>query len=54
MPTSAQGNIRYVTQDVCDPPADDLKGKFDMTHVRNVLHSTSKSGVEKAVANLAG
>ncbi|KAF4921573.1 Methyltransferase psoC [Colletotrichum viniferum] len=53
MPTSAQGNIRYVTQDVCDPPADDLKGKFDMTHVRNVLHSTSKSGVEKAVANLA-
>ncbi|KAF9871015.1 hypothetical protein CkaCkLH20_11432 [Colletotrichum karsti] len=53
MPTSAQGNISYVTQDACDPPAGDLKGKFDMTHVRNVLHSTSRSGVEKAVANLA-
>ncbi|KAL0939824.1 methyltransferase domain-containing protein [Colletotrichum truncatum] len=53
MPTSSQGNIRYVTQDVCDPPANNLKGIFDLTHVRHVLHSTSRSGVEKAVAHLA-
>ncbi|KZL69558.1 methyltransferase domain-containing protein [Colletotrichum incanum] len=53
MPTSAQGNIRYVTQNVCDPPAAELKGQFDMTHVRNVLHSTQKCGIEQAVANLS-
>ncbi|GKT55898.1 methyltransferase domain-containing protein [Colletotrichum tofieldiae] len=53
LPTSAQGNIRYVTQDVCDPPAAALRGQFDMTHVRNVLHSTQKSGIEQAVANLS-
>ncbi|OHW89443.1 methyltransferase domain-containing protein [Colletotrichum incanum] len=49
----AQGNIRYVTQNVCDPPAAELKGQFDMTHVRNVLHSTQKCGIEQAVANLS-
>ncbi|GKT82435.1 methyltransferase domain-containing protein [Colletotrichum tofieldiae] len=54
LPASAQGNIRYVTQDVCDPPAAALRGQFDMTHVRNVLHSTQKSGIEQAVANLSG
>ncbi|KAJ3941016.1 uncharacterized protein N0V96_008892 [Colletotrichum fioriniae] len=54
LPTSAQGNIHYVTHDVCDPPAGDLKGQFDLTHVRNVLHSAHRSGVEQAVANLAG
>ncbi|KXH28432.1 methyltransferase [Colletotrichum salicis] len=53
LPTSAQGNIHYVTHDVCDPPAGDLKGQFDLTHVRNVLHSAHRSGVEQAVANLA-
>ncbi|KAF6829126.1 methyltransferase domain-containing protein [Colletotrichum plurivorum] len=52
LPSSSQGNIRYVTQDICDPPADELKGKFDFTHVRNVLHSSGRSGVEKAVENL--
>ncbi|KAK1723055.1 hypothetical protein CaCOL14_002000 [Colletotrichum acutatum] len=53
LPTSAQGNIHYVTHDVCDPPAGDLKGQFDLTHVRNVLHSAHRSGVEQAIANLA-
>ncbi|KAK1527041.1 methyltransferase [Colletotrichum costaricense] len=53
LPTSAQGNIRYVTHDVCDPPAGDLKGQFDLTHVRNVLHSAHRSGIEQAIANLA-
>ncbi|KAK0375379.1 methyltransferase [Colletotrichum limetticola] len=52
LPTSAQGNIRYVTHDVCDPPAGDLKGQFDLTHVRNVLHSAHRSGIEQAIANL--
>ncbi|GKT43486.1 methyltransferase psoC [Colletotrichum spaethianum] len=50
----AQGNIRYVTQDVCDPPAEELKAQFDLTHVRNVLHSSHRSGIEQAVANLSG
>lgn len=54
LPTSAQGNIHYVTHDVCDPPAGDLKGQFDLTHVRNVLHSAHRSGIEQAIANLAG
>ncbi|KXH32289.1 methyltransferase [Colletotrichum simmondsii] len=53
LPTSAQGNIHYVTHDVCDPPAGDLKGLFDLTHVRNVLHSAHRSGIEQAIANLA-
>ncbi|GJC77430.1 methyltransferase psoC [Colletotrichum liriopes] len=53
LPASSQGNICYVTQDVCDPPAAALRGQFDMTHVRNVLHSTQKSGIDQAVANLS-
>ncbi|WQF78724.1 Putative S-adenosyl-L-methionine-dependent methyltransferase superfamily [Colletotrichum destructivum] len=53
LPKSPQGNIRYVTQDVCDPPAAELRGRFDLTHVRNVLHSAQRSGVQQAVANLA-
>ncbi|OHF04081.1 methyltransferase [Colletotrichum orchidophilum] len=52
LPTSAQGSIHYVTHDVCDPLAGDLKVHFDLTHVRNVLHSAHRSGVEQAVANL--
>lgn len=54
LPVAAEGNIRYLTQDICEPPADELRGKFDFTHVRNVLHSSGRSGVEKAVENLVG
>ncbi|CAH0056377.1 unnamed protein product, partial [Clonostachys solani] len=34
LPTSPQGNIRYVQADICEPPASDLAGSFDFTHVR--------------------
>ncbi|OLN96126.1 hypothetical protein CCHL11_03235 [Colletotrichum chlorophyti] len=53
LPKTAEGNICYLKQDVCDPPAAELRSAFDFTHVRNVLHSAQRSGIEKAVANLA-
>jgi hypothetical protein len=54
LPTSPQGNIRYVQADICEPPKGDLAGSFDLTHVRYVLAGCARVGLDTAVANLAG
>ncbi|CAI6081756.1 unnamed protein product [Clonostachys chloroleuca] len=53
LPTSPQGNIRYVQADICEPPTGDLAGSFDLTHVRYVLPGCARVGLDTAVANLA-
>ncbi|KAM0545320.1 hypothetical protein ACHAPJ_011392 [Fusarium lateritium] len=49
----SEGNIRFRVYDVCDPPGDELREAFDLTHIRYVLSGSSKVGFGQAVKNLA-
>lgn len=54
IPSSPQGNINYTYFDICEPPVDELKEAFDLSHVRLVLGGSGKVGIDAAVANVAG
>ncbi|KZL87477.1 methyltransferase domain-containing protein [Colletotrichum incanum] len=54
LPPFPEGNIRYVTGDICEPLEKDLSGAFDLTHIRFVLPGCGRAGVDQAISNLAG
>ncbi|KAF4971586.1 hypothetical protein FSARC_1618 [Fusarium sarcochroum] len=49
----SKGNISFQVYDVCDPPSEELKEAFDLTHIRYILSGSSKVGFSQAVKNLA-
>ncbi|OLN88140.1 hypothetical protein CCHL11_00157 [Colletotrichum chlorophyti] len=48
----SEGNIQHLAGDICDPPATNLVGVIDLTHVRYTLPGCGRIGIDKSVSNL--